>query len=613
MWKPDRSLQSINMRNSVRILAFLAAGAVCAGCAPAPRVTMTLSHDEVRVNDPTLVTIDRTVHIQASDLLKRLSESALLLQGGSKPWAEVSDTLDEMVNDALVTFTLDTFDIRSDTASWVNYNLTRDNLLKRELLNQTIYPRVEIDSLMVDSFYFAREDLFTYGSQVNVGHIVLSKPGYRYGNDSAAYAPYSDHELDSMIYFRLNLLKSEIGDSLDFEHMAKLYSLDGRTGGLGGRFGWVQKNNLHPEIEEVLYDPNTPLHTVIGPLESRDGVHLFYLYNRHFEGIPPLNPERYDHARGIMLNMFAQGVVAQLLDSLRAARPTVYNDSALQLGSRQGEPSLWVAWAEGIDTVRFTEYDNACVPFRSRFNTLTFTVEQGRYIAQTLVDERLLIVLAEELGIPEQPVVSEELERNRLKYARVAVNRLGEAPGYVPGEELIEAYFETHQRDFISERPVKLQQILVADSLHAEFVKALAESGEDFLTLAERHYVGEPDIRRAAADLGWIGERDFDSTIFATSYAALDGSVLGPIKTEYGYHVVRVEEVKRAPSLVEVRTEIYTELVRQERERVHAAWERMLRRNHTVDYHPVEIDSLVLPPIEFRRERPTVSNTVRSL
>ncbi|HSG98827.1 MAG TPA: hypothetical protein VLB27_02190, partial [candidate division Zixibacteria bacterium] len=71
---------------------------------------MTLSHDEVRANDPTLVTIDRSVEIRASDVLKRLSASALLLQGGSAPWAEVSDTLDEMVNDALVTFTLDTFD-----------------------------------------------------------------------------------------------------------------------------------------------------------------------------------------------------------------------------------------------------------------------------------------------------------------------------------------------------------------------------------------------------------------------------------------------------------------------------------------------------------------------
>ncbi|HSH00178.1 MAG TPA: peptidylprolyl isomerase, partial [candidate division Zixibacteria bacterium] len=446
------------------------------------------------------------------------------------------------------------------------------NLLKREFLNQTVYPRIEIDSLMVDSFYFAREDLFTYESQVNVGHIVLSKPGYRHGDDSAAYAPYSDHELDSMIYFRLNLLKSEISDSLDFEHLAKLYSLDGRTGGLGGRFGWVQKNNLHPEIERVLYDPQTPLHTVIGPLESRDGVHLFYLYDRHFQGIPPLNPERYDRARGILLNVFAQGEIATVLDSLRAVRPTIYNDSALQLGSREGEPSLWVAWAEGIDTVRFAEYDNACIPFRSRFNTLTFTAEQGRYIVQTIVDERLLIMLAEELGIPQQPAVSEELEKNRRKFARVAVRRLGEAPGFVPSDEHIRDYFDTHEREFVSERPVKLQQILLADSLHAEFVKALAESGEDFLTLAERHYVGEPDIRRAAADLGWIGPRDFDSTIFEESYAAIDGSVLGPIKTEYGYHVVRVEEVKRAPSLEEVRGRIYTELALQERGRVHSAW-----------------------------------------
>ena len=173
-------------------------------------------------------------------------------------------------------------------------------------------------------------------------------------------------------------------------------------------------------------------------------------------------------------------------------------------------------------------------------------------------------------------------------------------------------YFAKHKSEFIPDRPLKIQQILVEDSLLAEYIVALAESGEDFLGLAEQHYTGEPEIRRAAADLGWIGPNDFDSALYLIASEAEPGTVVGPIKTQYGFHVVKILERKKAPTLPEVTPKIHAILVDKHRAQIRKEWEKMIQKNHTVRYHPVVIDSVILPPVEDRRARP-VAGQIRQL
>ncbi len=564
-----------------------------------------LTRKQLYEDDPLLVEIDDSISIRASDLLTRLEESYLLKTGGTVAWDQVADTLEYLLTDTLVSLAADTFQLRQDSASWGDFSLVRDALLGKLFLNEVIYAQTPVDSLEVDSFYFARPDIFTYYAQVNLGHIVLSKGGYRSGIDSAKYAAIPDDELDSLIFRRLRFLKEVITDSSMFEELANKYSQDRRTGDHGGRLGWVERYNLHPEIEDVLYDENTPLHTAIGPLESRDGVHLFYLYDRHFKGIPPLNEKRYRQAYNYVLGAGAKDVYAQVRDSLRAEHPSTFNDSVLELSARDTSPSAPVAWASGIDTVRFETYDRARGLLRSKLPfDKVLTIEQLRSVAQGLVDTRLTLLMAQDIGLADNPDFIAAVKKESFNFARAAVRRKSRDPEYKPTDEEINQYFHEHQSEYAIDKPVRIQQIVFSDSLKAEFVRALAESGEDFLELADTYYPGDTAIRRDAANLGYIGPDDFERTIFTTAMRGSVGDVTPPIKTQYGYHIVKILDVKRGVSVTENRSSIIKELDRLHNERVKRQWVQSLHKGHKIVIAPVRYRGVVMGAVDNRAYLP---------
>ncbi len=554
-----------------------------------------------QVDNPTLLVVDDSIRIHALDLLGRLEESYVLRKGGTLSWDAATDTLESILLDTLVSLAADTFSLHQDSAGWGDFLTVRNDLLTKLFLTEKIYSQVVVDSLEVDSFYHSRPDIFTYNAQVRVGHIVLSKEGYHAGPDSSNYLSMPDDELDSLILYRLRYLQKEIQDSLMFEELAEKYSQDRRSGDHGGRLGWVERYNLNPEVEDVLYDEKTPLHQAIGPVISRDGVHLFYLYDRHFKGIPPLNGARYRQAYDYLLGSRAKVVYVRIRDSLRAAHPTTFNDSVLILSKEQASPDDPVAWALGIDTVRFVTFDRASViiePNPSRRKQLSLA--QLRSVAQGEVDRRLVLLLAEELGLAERPAFKAEVDQQRHSFAEASVRRLARDPEFKPTEEEIKSYFEEHRSQYVTGKPVRIQQIVFADSVKAEFVRALAESGEDFLELAQKYYPGDTAIRREAADLGYIGPDDFEKNIFKRALASKVGEITPPIKTQYGYHIVKVLDVKREFSLEEKRNVVINALDKIHNESVRQKWIAALRSGHKIVLKPVRYQGVVLGPRENR-------------
>ena len=65
-------------------------------------------------------------------------------------------------------------------------------------------------------------------------------------------------------------------------------------------------------------------------------------------------------------------------------------------------------------------------------------------------------------------------------------------------------------------------------------------SGADFMQMAEKYYPGDPDIRQVAADLGWIGPNDMPGPFWKAALATREGEISHPVKTEFGYHLIKV-------------------------------------------------------------------------
>jgi peptidyl-prolyl cis-trans isomerase D len=94
----------------------------------------------------------------------------------------------------------------------------------------------------------------------------------------------------------------------------------------------------------------------------------------------------------------------------------------------------------------------------------------------------------------------------------------------------------------------------------AEDLLARIKAGEDFGKLA-REYSADPGSKEAGGDLGWATRDTYVQPFADALFAMTQGEVRGPVKTQFGYHVVRLDgiEAPHARSFEEMRAELEPE------------------------------------------------------
>jgi len=141
-------------------------------------------------------------------------------------------------------------------------------------------------------------------------------------------------------------------------------------------------------------------------------------------------------------------------------------------------------------------------------------------------------------------------------------------------EDVLQQRYEATQARFMTSERRKASHILITASgdRTEEEARALAqsllerlESGEDFAALAEE-YSDDPGSAGQGGDLGWI-EPDVMMPEFESAlYDLQAGEVAGPVETEFGWHLIRLDEIDapRGQTFAEARSQILEE-VREER------------------------------------------------
>lgn len=115
----------------------------------------------------------------------------------------------------------------------------------------------------------------------------------------------------------------------------------------------------------------------------------------------------------------------------------------------------------------------------------------------------------------------------------------------------IEAFFQA-QKDFLGERPptVIFRQIVVvptpsdsaleAARAEAEKVRQLALAGEDFAELARR-FSQDEGTKNSGGELGWFRRGEMVEAFENAAFELPTGAVSEPVRTPYGYHIIKVE------------------------------------------------------------------------
>lgn len=119
------------------------------------------------------------------------------------------------------------------------------------------------------------------------------------------------------------------------------------------------------------------------------------------------------------------------------------------------------------------------------------------------------------------------------------------------------SYYEEHQNDYDTKEQRRARHILIktdknADEKAIEAAKNKAEEllaklkkGESFEALAKK-YSDDPGSASKGGELGFFGRgmmvKPFEETVFSMQ----PGELAGPVKTDFGWHIIKLEEIQPA-------------------------------------------------------------------
>ncbi len=148
-----------------------------------------------------------------------------------------------------------------------------------------------------------------------------------------------------------------------------------------------------------------------------------------------------------------------------------------------------------------------------------------------------------------------------------------EAGGAPPSEEEISGYYRRNPERWSQPERRVVRHVLCEDRDRAELVARRARSGEDLAGLAGEHSC-DPGSRHRRGSLGEVTRGELAGPVEEAVFGAEEGTVIGPVGSEWGWHVLVVEEVRPAgrEPLDAVRDVIAAELVAERRRRAIGVW-----------------------------------------
>jgi peptidyl-prolyl cis-trans isomerase D len=158
-------------------------------------------------------------------------------------------------------------------------------------------------------------------------------------------------------------------------------------------------------------------------------------------------------------------------------------------------------------------------------------------------------------------------ESVHLQYAELRLDALA-AQQSVSDADLQAAYEKNKGRLEVPEKR-HARHILItgkddaAALAQAQKVLALAKSGKDFGELA-KEYSQDPGSAQNGGDLGWADRSSFVKPFADTLFGMKAGEIAGPVKTQFGYHIIRLDEIQpgKSKAFEEARPELEAEVRR---------------------------------------------------
>lgn len=191
----------------------------------------------------------------------------------------------------------------------------------------------------------------------------------------------------------------------------------------------------------------------------------------------------------------------------------------------------------------------------------------------------------------QQAGVTEEQLRQQIR-DQLPIQKVQErvAGDVGPSQEEVEQFYEQNKAaQFTTPEARCTRHILFNKDQKekAEEVKQQLQNGGDFAELA-KEYSQDPGSAEQGGDIGCIGRGETVPNFEEAVFNAKQGEIVGPVETEFGYHLIEVTEIQEEATqpLSEVEGQIRDQLTTEAQSQAFTAWLQKQREQRNVKYLP---------------------------
>lgn len=156
-------------------------------------------------------------------------------------------------------------------------------------------------------------------------------------------------------------------------------------------------------------------------------------------------------------------------------------------------------------------------------------------------------------------------ERRALRYALIGRDQVAAAA--TPSEADIRKVYDSSQDKYAARETRDLSQVVLDSQAKAQAFKAAVTGGKSFADAAKAAGFGAADIAIGTKSQAQFAQQT-SAGVAAAAFALAEGAVSDPVKSDFGWHVVKVNGITRIPatSFEAARPQIAADLTKQKQD-----------------------------------------------
>jgi peptidyl-prolyl cis-trans isomerase C len=168
--------------------------------------------------------------------------------------------------------------------------------------------------------------------------------------------------------------------------------------------------------------------------------------------------------------------------------------------------------------------------------------DRRRMLLQFVMENELMAEAAVQEGLDRGPSFEDRLKYHKRRALRDAY--FDQSERNAVSEEEAKKIYDAKVADIKPEEEIHARHILVATEAEAKEVKERLMKGEDFATVAKEK---SKDPSAEGGDLGFFGRGKMLKPFEDAAFALKDGEISDPVQTQFGWHIIKVEERRTHP------------------------------------------------------------------